>query len=473
MKSLTDIYQRQLLTEPRLPITNVPYTISQSGSYYLTTNFVSGQTCISITASNVVVDLMGYTLSTTNLASTVLLSGVTNAPLLHTVVRNGVIRGSYYGVNARNVAGCNFDGLLIDGCSYGIYLDCSNGGQLLDNVLSGCRISGCGNNGLVFYGSPNGIIRGNVVEDCQVINGVDHGFSLVGGEISGNTFRNCRSTCNAGFGFSIDISSGGSCSGNLFSGLILFGNSNHAFAVSAQTSGRFSDNTLYGCTISGNGNYGISLYAESSGTCTGNRMESCIVSRNTVDGLVLDGSHSGNCSKNTILSCSVVDNSHYGIRLDGSSSGKCNDNTVQNCMVSGNAQCGIRLDGSTSGQCNGNSVQGCTADGNGADGIEIDTAMDNRVQQCRCSRNTYNGIWVKAAQRNRIEDNQCCDQPGTYCGITSGASCSNNWFLRNICAGQTNNFNLATSDIYGPIVTNTGSLYVTGVAAHAWANFER
>ena len=51
--------------EPRTAITNVPVTITQSGSYYLTGNLTgsSFQSGITITANNVTLDLMGFSLT--------------------------------------------------------------------------------------------------------------------------------------------------------------------------------------------------------------------------------------------------------------------------------------------------------------------------------------------------------------------------------------------------------------------------
>lgn len=51
--------------EPRTAITHVPFTITQSGSYYLTGNLTgsSFQSGITITANNVTLDLMGFTLA--------------------------------------------------------------------------------------------------------------------------------------------------------------------------------------------------------------------------------------------------------------------------------------------------------------------------------------------------------------------------------------------------------------------------
>ena len=56
MKTLDEV-------EPRIPISSGPYTISQSGSYYLTKN-LTGK--ITIIADNVTLDLMGYMITTSS-----------------------------------------------------------------------------------------------------------------------------------------------------------------------------------------------------------------------------------------------------------------------------------------------------------------------------------------------------------------------------------------------------------------------
>src|SRR5690349_10378629 len=50
--------------EPRTPISSLPYTITEAGSYYLTTNLVgtAGQNGITINAPRVSLDLMGFEL---------------------------------------------------------------------------------------------------------------------------------------------------------------------------------------------------------------------------------------------------------------------------------------------------------------------------------------------------------------------------------------------------------------------------
>src|SRR5450432_2839078 len=59
MKSLAQI-------EPRTPISSVPFTIANSGSYYLTTNLTTTvSNAIVITANGVTLDLSGFTISST------------------------------------------------------------------------------------------------------------------------------------------------------------------------------------------------------------------------------------------------------------------------------------------------------------------------------------------------------------------------------------------------------------------------
>jgi hypothetical protein len=75
--------------EPRTPIASLPYTITNSGSYYVTTNLngVGSQNGIVINAGNVVVDLCGFTLrGGPNSLSAVYLGAVTNV-----TVRNGTV----------------------------------------------------------------------------------------------------------------------------------------------------------------------------------------------------------------------------------------------------------------------------------------------------------------------------------------------------------------------------------------------
>jgi len=57
---LREVYER---TDPRTPISSLPYTINGPGSYYVTGNLSSTEDGIIIQSSGVTVDLMGFSLT--------------------------------------------------------------------------------------------------------------------------------------------------------------------------------------------------------------------------------------------------------------------------------------------------------------------------------------------------------------------------------------------------------------------------
>ena len=95
MKSLDQI-------EARTPISSLPFTISSSGSYYLTKNLsVSSGNAITINASGVTLDLNGFTITSTAASATgtaILINGAfQNITILNGFIQGGVTQnnGSY------------------------------------------------------------------------------------------------------------------------------------------------------------------------------------------------------------------------------------------------------------------------------------------------------------------------------------------------------------------------------------------
>ena len=135
--------------EPRTPISTAPITISVPGSYYLTASLTvpAGFHAITINASDVTLDLNGFTISgpaglTTSLAAAILVNNVHGV-----AVRNGSLTNMRYGIN--------FSG----GNSTTSY------GHLLEDV----KVAKCFSIGANFAGdSP-----GSVVRNCT--------FSQIGG----------------------------------------------------------------------------------------------------------------------------------------------------------------------------------------------------------------------------------------------------------------------------------------------------
>ena len=170
MKSLSQI-------EPRIPISALPYSITNPGSYYVTTNLTgtSGFPGISIASDNVTLDLSGFTLQGVP-GSTY---GIYTITTFHdVVVRNGTLTG--WGSSG---------------------LDCYAFGYPRNMVFEHLVTAGNGVCGL--KAEADCIIR-----DCVSFGNTNDGFNNVGGEIT-----HCISRNNGGFGFSGGvIEPGSSCS---------------------------------------------------------------------------------------------------------------------------------------------------------------------------------------------------------------------------------------------------------------------
>jgi parallel beta-helix repeat protein len=209
--------------EPRTAISSLPFAITQPGSYYLTGN-VSGSGGITITASGVTLDLMGFELVGGS-GSGILVTGTRT----NLVIRNGVVRNwSGLGVAASSASNSVFRDLLISdnndtGLSAGTHSlvsdclvrnnifgiivaaaskvrGCTVSGSLGDGIQTGagCTVSGStavDNNG-------NGILAGNDsrISDC-IARGNIAGDGIQAG--SGCTVRDCTATLNSASGINV------------------------------------------------------------------------------------------------------------------------------------------------------------------------------------------------------------------------------------------------------------------------------
>lgn len=138
--------------EARTPISSAPFTISASGSYYLTGNLsVSSGNAINLNASDVTLDLNGFTISSS--ASPASGSGILLASSLRNItITNGHIRGSV------TQLGGAFSG---GGFQNGIF---PFSGAPTNARISRISVSGCMSNGISLSQSD----RSNVVESCTV-----------------------------------------------------------------------------------------------------------------------------------------------------------------------------------------------------------------------------------------------------------------------------------------------------------------
>ena len=168
--------------EARTPIHGPgPVTITAPGSYFLTSNInVAGLPAVVIRASNVALDLNGFTIAGNLDNLGVVMAGNT----LNVVVRNGTIRnfaqgllnGGVTSVSLSNLTiaenltnGVGFDtdavSVFIDGCT--IVRNQQDGILALGStmVITNSNVVGNGHDGIELNGSANVVIRGNRLED--------------------------------------------------------------------------------------------------------------------------------------------------------------------------------------------------------------------------------------------------------------------------------------------------------------------
>ena len=335
-----------LQIEPRTPISALPYTITNPGSYYLTTNLtgVLGQSGISINASDVTLDLAGFVLQGIRGA----LDGIAiiNFPAYTNImVGNGSVRDwPGKGVNVNLAPRSVLNNLrVINNGGIGIY---SGGGA----IVSGCFAEANGGDGMDVAGAAT-------VRDCVATGNHGNGFYLG----SGSSIFNSVAVANTGLGIGSDGA-----------GLIS------------------------GCTANQNGTAGIYIY--SSGV-----VKDCIAAGNATNGILtgyysclISGCHVSSTGSGTngvgimtairctVENCTVVDSRNDGIQVGGDSTVLNNHASHNGLGIAGAAGihatgAGSRIDGN---HTRDNSGYGIKSDGGaGADTITRNTSGGNGSAQ--------------------------------------------------------------------------------------------
>jgi hypothetical protein len=158
---------------PGTRITSLPYTINQSGFYYLAGNLsYSGGTGIFVTADNVTIDLMGFSLTGPNDSSD------STGIWFVTTWRSATVP-SVVGVWASSGANARVIGVRAAGNSWGIMLNGTG------HLIKGCQATATGGGSAIVFG----------------------GVATVSG---------CMAICNTGWG--IYAGGGGARSGNVVTG---------------------------------------------------------------------------------------------------------------------------------------------------------------------------------------------------------------------------------------------------------------
>jgi Right handed beta helix region len=279
MKSLDQV-------EPRTAISSLPFTINQSGSYFLTRNLnftAASGNAITIAASHVTVDLMGFTLTSANAVTGDAIH--INGTLRNITVKNGMIEGNTTvsisgtapnrtwtvaaagfssGINAvgPQITGCHFSQLQISGCRvrglYGAYQATAEQVTATQNGDAGIELIDDGSvTNCTAYSNGEG---GLLASGGRVANSVSKDNGAIG--IRGSAVANCTSEGNGSTG--ITATSVANCT-----------------ATSNATTG-ISGSTVANCTASSNGGSGISTVPTGS-------VSHCLSRENGGSGIVSSG----------------------------------------------------------------------------------------------------------------------------------------------------------------------------------------
>jgi parallel beta-helix repeat protein len=297
----TPMFKTLEQVEPRTPISSLPVTLSQPGSYYLTTNLVgaAGLHGITITGPRITLDLMGFELRGVPGS----LSGIFLNPATSPHIRNGnIVSWGQDGINGNNGGGGVIEELRVSSNTrYGISFN------------SGSQIRKC----IVFSNGDVGLLLSNdvQVDDCVASGNGTHGIQAG----TGSTIRRCLAVGNSAAGITgsgIDGLNIIECNAEYnSSGIATLGQTivKDSFSRSNRVAGIAvgPGSLVVGCNASDNGTNGITVDFG----CT---VQGCITENNNGDGI---NARNGS----SIINCSARLNAFDNIEVDG------------DCTVTGNA----------------------------------------------------------------------------------------------------------------------------------------
>ena len=470
--------------EPRLPISSVPFTITNSGSYYAATNLTpaANQNGIIIAADNVTVDLEGFTLSGGGGGSGegISLSGAR----ANLVIRNGTVRnwpGSGINLTTAGSSQVLLQSLKVisnvfSGCallSSARVIDClalGNGSKGF-SVTSGCLVEHCraAGNGLdgIFAGDNCRIMNNECVSNGKA-GGYNGGVHLLG---TNNIVQENVCTDNVR-GLAVDGP------GNVIAANVIKGNTDNYDMVQGNQLDLllceipetidWPANLKLAGPLTGKPGFSALIIAANDVTVDLNGMSLSGAPGPTVDGIYISGVrtnlsvHHGTIRNwgsgintydaggvaTTVREVRAINNSFTGIAVGRYS-------RVVDCIALSNATRGI-LAGDNS------VVKSCTVTGNGWDGIYCDSrcvVSDNLSNTNGYGNGAGCGINVIGAG-NRIEGNQVADNLNRGIQLSSG-----NVAIRNTAFH--NGLNYAPSSISDLGPTNAPP----STATSPWANF--
>lgn len=385
---------------PGTPISALPITLNQPGSYYLTHNLASASSGITITADYVTVDLGGFRLAGPGTSGTAISIAESASG---TRIRNGSISSWQKAIEQVFSDDPPPTTILIEG------IDVTNTASIAINVIGGATIRDCSvtsaGGRAIHVSSP-----GALIERCRVTGAVGVGISVAADAI----VRDCEVsgvTATAGGDFGIFASNG-----SVVEGCLVHDNAENGIG------GQHIRNVV----VESNAGVGISLSAASTAT-------NCISRNNGGTGITAgDNARIENC----------VSESNGG---DGIAAGL--DSVVHASTAGNNLDDGIVV-------ANGSIASDNTAADNSHDGIEAAGATRILSNVLRfngdATAGTADGAGIHTTgQGNYVEGN---DLTSNDIGIQSGAG--PNVIVRNTARNHTGgHFVVQASDLLGVLIT--------------------
>ncbi len=240
--------------EPRTPISSVPYTITNPGSYYLVSNLnlTVNTNAITIATNEVTLDLNGFTISTS-------------------VFRGGgdgiLLNGGNTDITIFNghITGGNFQ-YLGSGITY-------NGASPVNVHVSNVSVSECIANGIYLGTNSSTLVEACTLQGINVY-GIEAGIIMHSQAQSGNTAiianftaSDCVGTSVSGVGVLVN-STANNCYGSSYSGIGLnANNANNCYGTSTTDDG-LNVTTAVNCYGYSSGGQ-IGLYAATANNCFG------------------------------------------------------------------------------------------------------------------------------------------------------------------------------------------------------------
>jgi hypothetical protein len=288
MKSLDQI-------EARTPISSVPYTITNPGSYYLVSNLnlTVNTNAITITTNEVTIDLNGFTITTTVFRGggdgILLNGGNTDITIFNGHITGGSFQYLGTGIAYNGAAPVNvhvFNVSVSECIANGIYLGTNSSTLVEACTLQGINVYGI-EAGIIMHSQAQSgntaIIANFTASDCvgTSVSGVGvlangtanncYGYSYSGIGVNANNANNCYGTSTTADG--LNVATALNCYGYSNGGIagLYAATANNCFGSNTSSSGYglYAANVAIGCFGSDTAAGGIGLHANIANSCDG------------------------------------------------------------------------------------------------------------------------------------------------------------------------------------------------------------